>query len=65
MESKPPEAAEFRDTQRRQWNSAATGWRSWSEMIDWAASGVSDRLRRPAQLDLLLKQPIARRPILR
>src|SRR2546421_11518419 len=44
MESKPPEAAEFRDTQWRQWNSAATGWRSWSEMIDWAASGVSDRL---------------------
>ena len=44
MESKPPEAAEFRDTQRQQWNSAATGWRSWSELIDGAASGVSERL---------------------
>jgi enediyne biosynthesis protein CalE5 len=44
MESKPPEAAEFRDTQRQQWNTAATGWRSWSEMIDEAASGVSERL---------------------
>ena len=35
---------EFRDGQRKQWNSAATGWRKWSELIDRAASGISERL---------------------
>ena len=44
MESKTVEAGEFREGQRQQWNSAATGWRKWSEFIDGAASGVSDRL---------------------
>jgi enediyne biosynthesis protein CalE5 len=44
MESKTPDAVEFRDGQRQQWNSAATGWRKWSELIDGAASGVSERL---------------------
>ena len=38
------DSAEFRDGQRQQWNSAATGWRKWSELIDEAASGISDRL---------------------
>jgi len=38
------DAGEFRDGQRHQWNSAATGWRRWSEMIDGAASGISERL---------------------
>jgi ubiquinone/menaquinone biosynthesis C-methylase UbiE len=38
------DSAEFRDGQRQQWNSAATGWRKWSELIDRAASGISDRL---------------------
>jgi hypothetical protein len=27
MESKTPDAAQFRDGQRQQWNTAATGWR--------------------------------------
>jgi SAM-dependent methyltransferase len=44
MESKTPDAAQFRDGQRQQWNSAATGWRKWSELIDEAASGISKRL---------------------
>src|SRR5947207_14989195 len=35
---------EFRERQRQQWNSAATGWRKWSELIDGAASGISERL---------------------
>jgi SAM-dependent methyltransferase len=35
---------EFRDGQQQQWNSAATGWRRWSELIDEAASGISERL---------------------
>lgn len=44
MESKSIDAPEFRDGQRQQWNSAATGWRKWSELIDRGASGVSERL---------------------
>ena len=35
---------EFRNGQRQQWDSAATGWRKWSELIDGAASGISERL---------------------
>lgn len=44
MEAKSIDAAEFRQGQRQQWDTAATGWRKWSEMIDAAASGISDRL---------------------
>jgi SAM-dependent methyltransferase len=44
MESKALDAAEFRDGQKQQWNKAATGWRKWSELIDSAASGVSEQL---------------------
>src|SRR5437867_10055207 len=44
MEAKAIDAGEFRDAQRQQWNSAATGWRKWSELIDGAASGISERL---------------------
>jgi len=44
MESKTIDAAEFRDGQKQQWNTAATGWRKWSELIDSAASHISDRL---------------------
>jgi hypothetical protein len=31
MESKAIDAVEFRGTQRQQWDTAATGWRKWSE----------------------------------
>jgi enediyne biosynthesis protein CalE5 len=44
MEEKTVDASEFRETQRNQWNSAASGWRKWNEMIDRAAGGVSERL---------------------
>ncbi len=44
MESRTVDAGEFRDGQRQQWNSAASGWRRWSELIDRAASGISERL---------------------
>ena len=44
MESKAVDPVEFRTTQQQQWDSAATGWRKWSELIDRAASGISERL---------------------
>jgi SAM-dependent methyltransferase len=44
VESKAVDSVEFRDGQRHQWNSAATGWRRWSELIDEAACGISERL---------------------
>ena len=44
MEAKTIDAVEFRDGQRQQWDGAATGWRKWSELIDEAASGISERL---------------------
>jgi enediyne biosynthesis protein CalE5 len=44
MEAQNLDAVEFRDGQRRQWDDAATGWRKWSELIDGAASGISERL---------------------
>jgi SAM-dependent methyltransferase len=44
MESKTLDSEEFRGTQREQWDGAAKGWRKWSELIDSAASGVSERL---------------------
>jgi enediyne biosynthesis protein CalE5 len=44
MEKETVDAVEFRDKQRQQWDSAATGWRKWSELIDGAASGISERL---------------------
>src|SRR5213596_3625941 len=44
MEPNMLDAVSFRDRQRQQWNSAATGWRKWSELIDSAASGISERL---------------------
>jgi SAM-dependent methyltransferase len=44
MEGKTVDPVEFRDGQREQWDSAATGWRKWSELIDGAAGGISERL---------------------
>ena len=38
------EPVEFREGQRQQWNSAASGWHKWSDLIDSAASGISERL---------------------
>jgi SAM-dependent methyltransferase len=44
VEAKTPDAVEFRAGQRQQWNTAASGWRKWSELIDASASMISDRL---------------------
>jgi SAM-dependent methyltransferase len=44
MEAGALDPVEFRQRQRDQWDSAATGWRKWSRMIDAAASGISERL---------------------
>jgi enediyne biosynthesis protein CalE5 len=44
MEKKTVNAVEFRDGQRKQWNTAATGWRKWSELIDQRSSKISERL---------------------
>ena len=44
VEAPEIDPVEFRDGQRTQWNQAAQGWRKWSDVIDDALSGVSDRL---------------------
>jgi SAM-dependent methyltransferase len=44
LEGKTIDPVEFRGTQREQWDTAATGWRKWSELIDEAAGAVSERL---------------------
>lgn len=44
MEARTIDAVGFRDGQRQQWNTAAIGWRKWSELIDGAANGISERL---------------------
>lgn len=44
MEAGTVDAVEFRHGQRRQWNTAAAGWRKWSQLIDEGASKVSERL---------------------
>ena len=44
MEAKAPDPVEFRAGQKTQWNSAASGWRKWNDLIDAAASGISERL---------------------
>ena len=44
MEAKAQNPVEFRSGQREQWNTAAGGWRKWSDVIDTAASGISERL---------------------
>jgi SAM-dependent methyltransferase len=38
------EPGEFRTAQRRQWNSAASGWKKWSPLIDQGGMPVSERL---------------------
>jgi ubiquinone/menaquinone biosynthesis C-methylase UbiE len=38
------DAGEFREGQRKQWSSAASGWLKWQELIDAGARVVSERL---------------------
>jgi SAM-dependent methyltransferase len=44
METQTLDAAGFRQGQREQWNTAASGWRKWSELIDKGGAGVAERL---------------------
>jgi enediyne biosynthesis protein CalE5 len=44
MEGKTIDPVEFREAQHKQWDSAATGWRKWSELIDRSAGQISERL---------------------
>lgn len=44
MEAKTLDPAEFRAAQRAQWNTAAAGWRKWSDLIDARSSAISERL---------------------
>jgi enediyne biosynthesis protein CalE5 len=45
------DAGEFRTGQRAQWNTAATGWKKWSELIDKGARPVSERLVELARIE--------------
>jgi ubiquinone/menaquinone biosynthesis C-methylase UbiE len=45
------DAVEFRDAQRQQWDTAATGWDKWSELMAGATQVVSDRLVEMAGVD--------------
>jgi SAM-dependent methyltransferase len=44
MESSAIDPVAFRDTQQDSWDSAAAGWKKWSEWWDRYASNVSERL---------------------
>jgi ubiquinone/menaquinone biosynthesis C-methylase UbiE len=44
MEAKSIDPTEFREGQRKQWNTAASGWWKWSELIDAELGFVSERL---------------------
>jgi SAM-dependent methyltransferase len=44
MEAKAIDPGEFRDGQRKQWDTAASGWRKWSDLIDNATGKISERL---------------------
>jgi SAM-dependent methyltransferase len=43
---------EFRTGQRAQWNSAASGWKKWSPLIDKDTAPVSERLVELAQVEV-------------
>jgi enediyne biosynthesis protein CalE5 len=38
------DAGEFREGQRRDWDSASRGWRDWNELIDRSTHSVSERM---------------------
>jgi SAM-dependent methyltransferase len=44
MNGKTIDPVEFRTGQKKQWDSAATGWRKWSELIDARLGKISERL---------------------
>jgi SAM-dependent methyltransferase len=44
MESEGIDSARFRETQHRSWDSAAAGWKEWSDFTDSAGRHISERL---------------------
>jgi SAM-dependent methyltransferase len=44
MEATQIDAGEFRAGQRRDWNNAAEGWKTWQELMFGATAGVSERI---------------------
>jgi SAM-dependent methyltransferase len=44
MQAAPIDAGEFREGQRRDWDTASKGWREWNELIDRATRHISERL---------------------
>jgi ubiquinone/menaquinone biosynthesis C-methylase UbiE len=44
MEGTTINPVEFRDAQRQQWNTAATGWNKWRELMEERVSVISERL---------------------
>ena len=51
MEGTTVDPAQFRDGQRQSWNTAATGWRRWSKLIDDAAKPIAERLVELARVE--------------
>src|SRR5215470_12968345 len=46
------DAGEFREGQRRDWNSASRGWREWNELIDETTHVVCDRMVEMAGIEI-------------
>jgi enediyne biosynthesis protein CalE5 len=44
MEQNTIDAGDFREAQRNQWDTAASGWSKWEKLMDPATRAVSDRL---------------------
>ena len=44
MESKAIDPVDFREAQHKQWDSAAVGWKEWSEFNDSEHGHISERL---------------------
>lgn len=44
MESKAVDPVHFRQAQHKHWDSAAVGWKEWSEFNDSADGHISERL---------------------
>jgi SAM-dependent methyltransferase len=51
MQGTPLDQQEFRAGQRRDWDQASKGWRSWSEFIDRYTAPVSERLMAMAHVE--------------
>ncbi len=50
MTTQPFDPAQFKNTQRQEWDAVAAGWRKWWEIIESGAQQVSDRLLELAEV---------------